>query len=108
MGFTLGKQMTAYPPRFAQDQGSAPPVLTAPGLQKVGTVMSIATGNWRGGGSSNVRFQWYTGSNSVVNATSASMSLQTAGSFLTCAMSMGNATWGTVWRNVFGSGTIVP
>jgi len=103
MSFTIGKQMTAYPPHATQDISGAP-FLTG-GIPKVGSVITANTGIWRGLGSLNPKFQWYWGTTSVVNATNASFSIQSAGSFLSCRMSFGNATWGTYWKEV-ATGTI--
>lgn len=104
MGYTIGKKMTAFPPHAMNEQG-APPAFTGPSAGsffKVGQVLSLATGAWRGLGSMNPRFQWYSGVSSVANATSASFSVQTAGNYgLTARLSMGNATWGTWYKDAF-------
>ena len=104
MGFTIGKKMTAYPPH-AMNEAGAPIALTG-GIPKVGSVLSCATGAWRGLGSMNPKFQWFSGVSSVANATSASFSVQSAGNyFLTARLSMGNAVWGT-WYKDISTGTV--
>jgi hypothetical protein len=105
MGFTIGKQMTAYPPHAMNEQG-APPVCTAPGSVKVGTMVTCLTGAWRGLGSLNPRFNWMIGGSSISAANAASFSCATATTgVLACRLSMGNATWGT-WYKDATAGTI--
>ena len=103
MAFTVGKRTTAYPPRPTTDI-SGQPFLTG-GIPKVGSVLTANTGIWRGAGSMTPGLQWYSGGSSIANATNQSYSIQTAGGFLTCRMSMGNATWGTSWKDV-ATGTV--
>jgi hypothetical protein len=104
MGFTIGKRMTAYPPRPTTDI-SGQPFLTG-GIPKVGSTLTVNTGQWRGSGSMNPRFQWYSGGSSILNATNQSFSLAAAGAYnIAARMSMGNATWGTSWKEV-STGTV--
>lgn len=98
MASIIGKKMTAYPPHAMNEQG-APPTLTG-GLFKVGSVLTVATGAWRGLGAMNPRFQWFSSGVAVANATSASFSVAAAGNYgLTARLSMGNATWGTWYKD---------
>ena len=106
MSFTLRKGQTAYPPHPTQDIAGAG--FMTGGLVKVGSVITANTGIWRGAGALNPKFQWYFGTSSVANATNASFSVQSAGSGLTVRMSVGNATWGTYWRDVVAAGTVLP
>jgi hypothetical protein len=96
--------MTTYPPHAMNEQG-APPVITG-GLAKVGSVLTAATGAWRGLGSFNPRFQWMIGGSNILNATSASFSCQSATTgVLAYRLSMGNAVWGT-WFKDAATGSI--
>jgi hypothetical protein len=104
MAFTLKTMLTARTPRY-QPMAGAPAFLTG-GLPKVGSVLTANTGQWVGQGSQNPRFQWYSGGSSILNATNASFSVQSAGGYLTCRMSMGNATWGTTFKDV-ATGTVI-
>jgi len=102
--YTIGKRMTAFPPHAMIEQ-NAGPFLTG-GIPKVTSVLTVATGPWRGLGSLNPRFQWYSGVSSILNATNASFSVQSAGNyFLTARLSMGNAVWGTWYKDV-STGTV--
>lgn len=106
MSFNIGKKMTAFPPHAMVEQGSGP-FLTG-GIPKVGSTLTAITGIWRGLGSLNPRFQWNIGGSTLLNATNASFSIQSAtASSLGCRMSFGNATWGTWWKEV-GTGTLAP
>jgi hypothetical protein len=105
MGYTISKRMTVYPPSARNELG-APNFLTG-GLPKVGSVLTMATGRWMGLGSMNPKFQWYSGTASIANATNQSFSVQSAGNyFLTCRNSMGNAVWGTWYKDV-ATGTVI-
>ena len=105
MGYTIGKRMTAMPPRATPEPGGAP---FLSGLPKVGSVLTMNTGVWNGHPPFNPKFQWYSGVSSIANATNQSFSVQSAGNyFLTCRMSMGNQKYGTTWRDG-ATGTIIP
>jgi hypothetical protein len=107
MGFTIGKRMTAYPYHAVNEVG-APNVFAGGGsnLPKVGSVLTCSTGRWLGLGSQNPKFQWYSGTASIANATNQSFSVQSAGNyFLTCRHSAGNQTWGTWYRDI-STGTV--
>ena len=109
MSYTIGKRITAFPPRFAPTAGAGPNINQVP---KVGSIMTANTGAWYGHGNPNFRFLWYLGTRTAyASATNASYSISAAdaGSWLTCRISAGNPTWGTNWRDaVAGTTTVIP
>lgn len=107
MASIIGKKMTAYPPHAMNEQGG-PPFVGSPvsgswsaGLAKVGTFLTANIGAWRGLGASNPRFQWMLGGSILPGATNSTFSVQSASSAaLACRLSMGNATWGTWYKDM--------
>lgn len=129
MGFTIGKRMTAFPFHAQMEQGAGPwigsPNMDTRSPQSAGSFYSVSpmspagmsrgvtltalTGLWRGLGSLNPAFLWFSGGASISpGGSAASFSLSVAGTYrVTCRVSCGNATWGTYFKDVVAPGLSV-
>lgn len=118
MGYTIGKRMTAYQPRAFSEPGAGPligspgsasagaPITYSPFQLSRGNVLTVQTGQWRALGALNPRFLWFSGGASISpGGSAASFSLSVAGTYgVTCRVSCGNATWGTMFKDVVAPG----
>src|SRR5262249_49445074 len=109
MAYTIGKRLTAYPPRPMPSQGMN--AFLTGGLAKVGSVLTLNTGLWQSSwGTTIPAIMWFVGGASAyASATNLSYSCSANDSTkgLSARVRMGNASWGTteVWAR---TGTVAP